>query len=180
MFRTSKGFTLIELLVVIAIIGILSSIVLSSLNSARNKASRAKIQAEFAQLRTAIYQYEVDNEVRMGSFDVGVDGVITSTQLAGYNQLGTVLVGTGLIPEIPDPTFIQNTLGISSAYPQFLPRSASFYCDGASEASFAVYFKEEDGIDEFAGEYPYLYRNGAPYVNVTSGDYFYCFFIPLQ
>lgn len=55
--KQTKGFTLIELLVVIAIIGILSSVVLASLNSARGKGQLAKIKEELSSFRNqaAIY-----------------------------------------------------------------------------------------------------------------------------
>lgn len=49
--KKQKGFTLIELLVVIAIIGILSSVVLASLNTARNKGSDAAIKADLNNIR---------------------------------------------------------------------------------------------------------------------------------
>jgi len=53
---TNKGFTLIELLVVIAIIGILSTVVIASLNSARTKGQEASIKST---LKNMIAQAEL-------------------------------------------------------------------------------------------------------------------------
>lgn len=56
-----KGFTLIELLVVVAIIGILSSVVLASLNSARMKARDTKRMTNLTQIWTALEMYYNDH-----------------------------------------------------------------------------------------------------------------------
>lgn len=59
--KGNRGFTLIELLVVIAIIGILSSVVLASLSTARNKGTDAKRISEMKQLQTVMELYHLDN-----------------------------------------------------------------------------------------------------------------------
>ena len=61
MHNRLRGFTLIELLVVIAIIGLLSSIVLASLSTARNKAEDAQRMANVKQVKNALMLYYDDH-----------------------------------------------------------------------------------------------------------------------
>ncbi len=77
---TKRGFTLIELLVVIAIIGILSSVVLASLNSARMKSRDARRVADLKQLQTALELYYDSNQ----SYPTGttISGVLNPTYIA--------------------------------------------------------------------------------------------------
>jgi prepilin-type N-terminal cleavage/methylation domain-containing protein len=61
--RKTRGFTLIELLVVIAIIGILASVVLASLNSARQKGRDTARISDLKQLQLALeLSYDSEGE----------------------------------------------------------------------------------------------------------------------
>jgi len=61
--KKQKGFTLIELLVVISIIGLLSTIVLVSLNAAREKARDSKRKGDIHQIQLALQLYYDDHDV---------------------------------------------------------------------------------------------------------------------
>ena len=84
--QRTRGFTLIELLVVIAIIGILSSVVLASLGTARQKARDATRVSDIKNVQLALNLY--------------YDGSQSFPPTIAANALPTVLVPT-YIPSIP-------------------------------------------------------------------------------
>ena len=94
--RNGRGFTLIELLVVIAIIGILASIVLASLNTARRKSRDARRIADIKRIQLALELY-ADASGQLYP-------VATASCDATANAYGLQVLAPGNIPVIPrDP-----------------------------------------------------------------------------
>ena len=97
--NSSRGFTLIELLVVIAIIGILASVVLASLNSARAKGADAAIKANLANARAQAELFYDSNTVAPNTYtSVCTNGAVGGANGIGANvQSASTAAGTGTI-----------------------------------------------------------------------------------
>ena len=111
--KAKRGFTLIELLVVIAIIGILASVVLASLNSARRKSRDARRLADIKQLQVAMELF----------FDSNASAYPTT-----LGNLTTGCSGGACIPAVPnDP--------LNTAYSWSRPSAQSYVIGVALEDS---------------------------------------------
>lgn len=88
MFKLSKkfkkGFTLVELMVVISLIGMMSTIVLASLSTARAKSRDTQRTLAIKQVQNALEIYFSTNDQYPSSGDVAFPGVLTVALTPAY------------------------------------------------------------------------------------------------
>jgi len=126
--KNKQGFTLIELLVVIAIIGLLSTLSILALNTARARARDAKRIADVKEIQTALEMYFND----AGGYP---STMTTASTSISYN--GSVYLATLPVPPTPSDgsactytaayTYLATTVGSGGANGSYTLQ----YCLGA-------------------------------------------------
>lgn len=96
--QNKSGFTLIELLVVIAIIGLLSSVVLASLNTARAKARDALRKESLVEIQKSLEMYYSDHGSYPLPYGGGWGGVDVNPCGTNGGTSGATAYITGLTP----------------------------------------------------------------------------------
>lgn len=140
--KTDRGFTLIELLVVIAIIGILSSVVLASLNTARNRGSDAAIQSQMTNIRTqAEIFYDTGNTY-------GTAGTSCTAAVFADTQIAALITKTNTDNGTSADVTCNNTTTAWAAQVQL--RGGEYFCvdsTGAAKKTTAVHVITDQRCD---------------------------------
>ncbi len=139
--RTS-GFTLIELMVVISIVGLLSSILVSSLSSARLKGRDAKIRQQVLQMRT-LMELDYSETSSYVNLQTGwhstAAGCAASAFAGNYitkaREICTAIVDSSSSSNFAgNSVYFGNNVNLSTKYSimVYLPGQQTFFCVGSS------------------------------------------------
>jgi prepilin-type N-terminal cleavage/methylation domain-containing protein len=128
MKKQSSGFTLIELLVVIAVIGILASVVLSSVTASRSKSSDGAIKR---QLQEAMSQAEIYYHNNSNSYDsvcTGAGGIGALVQQASTIAGTGVLVTNGALQTATTANCYSTTAAYAASVKLKTPTTTTYWC----------------------------------------------------
>lgn len=118
-----KGFTLVELLVVVSIIALLSTVTISSLNSARARARDAQRELDIKTIQTALESYYISNGVYPQTSNV------YSYEAGWQNTFGAALGINIPVDPINESSLPAHSGGYNYRY---FAHSNPVYCSGQS------------------------------------------------
>ncbi|MFA6177660.1 MAG: prepilin-type N-terminal cleavage/methylation domain-containing protein [Candidatus Paceibacterota bacterium] len=145
-FYKNKGFTLIELLVVVAIIGLLSSIVMASLNTARLKGKDSFLQEEALQMRILLEEEYSETGSYLGLqsttafwMDSSSDcdnAIFTGNHASEARSICKAIVANASVTWYGGKFFLGNSSNSKDKYSILiaLPFKDTFFCIGSSGA----------------------------------------------